>query len=176
MTHTRVLCFMLGTLVATVSSVFALTAPGRSCAGCGIVTTACGLYETNHTGSTLNLVLNTPVQWTTSTAGQSQGDCTLSVANDNATITRAGLYILAFGMSEIGAGNDTIDIAVFDAGVELPACSFDLTASNSNLRTGFRICLAALTATSVLDMRVTNRTSNDDVTLYHVSLNLHAVM
>lgn len=129
------------------------------------------LYE-NSGGTVINITTGgTFYQWVSSTAGLSSLT-TPAVDTDNITIDAGGggLYSIAFQVSYEGNGNEIYHWAVFVEGAERTEVSSErkIAANDQGSQSG--VGLVALSATDVVDLRVTSTTNTKTATVKHVQL------
>ena len=110
-------------------------------------------------------------QWVSSTAGVSNLT-TLSTDNDNITIDAGGdgVYLIAFQVSFEGNANVVYHWSVFVEGAERSEVNSErkIAANDQGSQSG--IGLVALSATDVVDLRVTSTTNTKTATVKHVQL------
>lgn len=129
------------------------------------------LYEDSG-GTVINITTGgTFVPWVSSTAGLSSLT-TLSTDNDNITIDVAGggVYVIAFQVSYTGNANELYHWSVFVEGVEAVQDGSERKVAANDQGSQSGIGLVALSATDVVDLRVTSTSDGKTATAKHVQL------
>ncbi len=130
------------------------------------------LSEKNPSGTVIAIATGgTFVKWVSSVAGPSNLT-TPSVANDNIVIDAGGggVYLIAFQVSYLGNANEVYHWGVFVEGAEVDAIGSErkITANDQGSQSG--VGFMALSATDVVDLRVTSTTNTETATVEHVQL------
>ena len=134
------------------------------------------LYETT-AGTVINIATGgTFSQWVSSTAGLSNLT-TPAVGTDNITIDAGGggVYLIAFQVSYEGNSNEVYHWSVFVEGAERLEISSErkITANDQGSQSGMGFI--TLSATDVVDLRVTSTTDTKTATVEHVQLTITRV-
>lgn len=115
----------------------------------------------------------TYVQWVSSTAGLSSL-VTLSIADDNITVDTGGegVYLVCFQASYKGDANEIYHWAVFVENTKQDVASSEIKVGANDISSQSGKGIVALSATDVIDLRVTSTTNDRTATVNHVQLTL----